>query len=189
MRFLNDSGGPTLSKDATIIEAAAVFLYDKGRSGNRRGLHNGDYEASVRNVIAPTCGDLLLRDFTVRRCNRILADIREQRSLAAARKAGVLSLICQTGIEYDILAFNPVRDARRLPPAGEDLGPHARAASARAAARFRTWRKDSRYGPRPNVETLENAMWIMVSANIRIGEVLALRRCGVVSPRTHRAHW
>ena len=52
------------------------------------------YEASVSNVVTPTCGDLLLRDFTVRRCNRILADNREQRSLAAARKArSVLSLI------------------------------------------------------------------------------------------------
>ena len=26
---LNDSGGPTLIKDATITETAAVFLYDK----------------------------------------------------------------------------------------------------------------------------------------------------------------
>lgn len=113
---LNDSGGPTLSKEATITEAAVVFLYDKGRSGTVEDSTMESYEASVRNVITPACGDLLLRDFTVRRCNRILADIREQRSLAAARKArSVLSLICQTGIEYDILAFNPVRDARRLP--------------------------------------------------------------------------
>lgn len=115
---LNDSGGPTLSKDATIAEAAAMFLYDKERSGTVEDSTMEAYEASVRKVITPTCGDLLLRDFTVRRCNRILADIREQRSLAAARKArSVLSLICQTGIEYGILAFNPVRVRRKAPTA------------------------------------------------------------------------
>lgn len=58
---LNDSGEPTLSKDATITEAAVVFLYDKGRSGTVEDSTMEAYEASVRNVITPTCGDLLLR--------------------------------------------------------------------------------------------------------------------------------
>ncbi len=178
--ILNDTGGPTLTKDATITEVAAVFLYDKGRSGTVEDSTMESYEASVRNVITPTCGDLLLRDFTVRRCNRILADIREQRSLAAARKArSVLSLICQTGIEYDILAFNPVRDARRLPLPEKKTAVLTPEQLLLVQRLIRTWRKDSGYGPRPNVETLENAMWIMVGTSVRVGEVLALRRCDV----------
>ena len=44
---------------------------------------------------------------------------------------------------------------------------------------IRTWRKGSGCGPRPNVSTLENAMWIMVGTSVRVGEVLALRRCDV----------
>lgn len=177
---LNDSGGPTLSKDATITEVAAVFLYDKERSGTVEDSTMEAYEASVRNVITPTCGDLLLRDFTVRRCNRILADIREQRSLAAARKArSVLSLICQTGIEYDILAFNPVRDARRLPLPEKKTAVLTPEQLLLVQRLIRAWRKDTGYGPRPNVETLENAMWIMVGTSVRVGEVLALRRCDV----------
>lgn len=177
---LNDSGGPRLSKDATITEAAVVFLYDKGRSGTVEDSTLEAYEASVRNVITPTCGDLLLRDFTVRRCNRILADIREQRSLAAARKArSVLSLICQTGIEYDILAFNPVRDARRLPLPEKKTSVLTPEQLLLVQRIIRAWRKDSGYGPRPNVTTLENAMWIMVGTSVRVGEVLALRRCDV----------
>ncbi len=178
--ILNDTGGPTLTKDATITEVAAVFLYDKGRSGTVEDSTMESYEASVRNIITPTCGDLLLRDFTVRRCNRILADIREQRSLAAARKArSVLSLICQTGIEYDILAFNPVRDARRLPLPEKKTAVLTPEQLLLVQRLIRTWRKDSGYGPRPNVETLENAMWIMVGTSVRVGEVLALRRCDV----------
>ncbi|GLU89684.1 tyrosine-type recombinase/integrase [Agromyces sp. NBRC 114283] len=178
--ILNDTGGPTLTKDVTITEVAAVFLYDKGRSGTVEDSTMESYEASVRNVITPTCGDLLLRDFTVRRCNRILADIREQRSLAAARKArSVLSMICQTGIEYDILAFNPVRDARRLPLPEKKTAVLTPEQLLLVQRLIRTWRKDSRYGPRPNVETLENAMWIMVGTSVRVGEVLALRRCDV----------
>jgi len=76
---LNDSRGPTLARMPSNAEAAAVFLYDNRCSGTVQGSTMEAYEASVQNVIT-TCGDLLLRDFTVRRCNRILADIRHQRS-------------------------------------------------------------------------------------------------------------
>lgn len=76
----NDTGGPTLPNDATIAEACAVFLHDKAHSGTVEDSTMEKYEASVHNVVVPTCGELLLRDFTVRRCNRILADIRERLS-------------------------------------------------------------------------------------------------------------
>lgn len=70
----------------------------------------------MNNVIIPECGDLLLTDLTVLRCNRILQHIRDTKSLSAARKArSMFSQICATGIEHGVLAFNPVRDARALP--------------------------------------------------------------------------
>jgi len=149
--ILNDTGGPTLGKNVTIAEVGLVFLYDKGRTGMVEDSTMEAYEQPVRRVAVPACGDLLLRDFTVRRCNRILADIREMKSLAAARKArSVLSQICQTGIEYDILSFNPVRDARRL-ALPEKKTPEQLLHVQRL---IRGWRKDEGYGPRPNVETL-----------------------------------
>jgi integrase len=178
--ILNDTGGPTLGKNATIAEVGLVFLYDKGRTGMVEDSTMEAYEQSVRRVVVPACGDLLLRDFTVRRCNRILADIRETKSLAAARKArSVLSQICQTGIEYDILSFNPVRDARRLPLPEKKTSVLTPEQLLHVQRLIRGWRKDEGYGPRPNVETLENAMWIMVGTSIRVGEALALRRCDV----------
>jgi hypothetical protein len=107
------SAGPTLSAYSTIAEAAAVFLDDKRSSQTVEVSTIETYEFSVNNVIIPECGNLLLTDLTVLRCNRILQHIRDTKSLSAARKArSMSSQICATGIEHGVLAFNPVRDAR-----------------------------------------------------------------------------
>lgn len=73
-----DTGGLTLGKNATVAEVGAVFLYDKGRSGMVEDSTMEAYEQAVRCVVVPACGDLLLRDFTARRCNRILAVARAE---------------------------------------------------------------------------------------------------------------
>ena len=174
----NDTGGPTLGRDATIAEACVVFLFDKAHSGTVEDSTMEAYEDSVRYIIVPTCGDLLLRDFTVRRCNRILAEIRESKSLSAARKArSVFSQVCATGIEYDILTANPVRDTRRLPLPEKKTSVLTPEQLLVVQRLIRAWRATGGNGPRPNVEALEKAMWIMVGTSVRVGEVLALRRC------------
>ncbi len=173
------TGGPTLGRDATIADACAVWLADKRKAGLNEEQTLETYEASVRYVVIPACGDLPLRDLTVRRCNHILADIRERLSLSSARKArSVLSQVCQTGIEYEVLNGNPVRDARRLP-----LPPKKTSVLTPSQLRLvrdliRSWRIDETAGsgPRPAVHVLEHGMWIMVGTSMRIGEVLALRR-------------
>jgi integrase len=178
---LHDTGGPQLGLDATVAEACAVFLQDKRRSGTVEQSTLEVYEASIRFVIVPTCGDLLLRDFTVRRCNRILTEIKTEKSLSAARKArSVLSQVCATGIEWEILTANPVRDARRLPLPEKKTAVLTPGQLTEVQRLMRAWRAgEGASGPRPNVALLENAMWIMVGTSMRIGEVLALRRCDV----------
>ena len=175
------TGGPTLGIDATVAEVCAVFLTDKRQSGSVVESTLDAYDACVRTVIVPTCGELLLRDFTVRRCNRVLTDIRSSMSLSAARKArSVLSQVCATGIEWEILTFNPVRDARRLPLPEKKTSVLTPRQLARVQELIRSWRADSdHHGPRPRVDVLEHAMWIMVGTSVRVGEVLALRRCDV----------
>lgn len=173
-----ETGGPTIGRDSTIAQACMVFLHDKAHSGTVEESTLDVYESTIRNVIVPTCGELMLRDFTVRRCNRILADIRESRSLSAARKArSVLSQVCLTGIEYDVLTSNPVRDARRLPLPDKKTSMLTPAQLIVVQRLMHAWRLDDGRGPRPNVTVLENGMWIMVGTSQRIGEVLALRRC------------
>lgn len=171
------TGGPTISPDSIIAQACIVFLHDKTHSGTVEDSTLDVYEATIRNVIVPTCGELMLRDFTVRRCNRILAGILESRSLSAARKArSVLSQVCLTGIEYDVLVSNPVRDARRLPLPEKKTSVLTPEQLIVVQRLIHAWRLEDRRGPRPNVTALENGMWIMVGTSQRIGEVLALRR-------------
>jgi len=173
--------GASLNAYSTIAQTAAVFLDDKRRSGTVEVSTVETYEFSVSNVIIPECGDLLLTDLTVLRCNRILRHIRETKSLSAARKArSMLSQICMTGIDHGVLTFNPVRDARALPLSLKKESALTPEQLATVQALIRAWRSEGgQAGPRPNARLLENAMWIMVGTSARIGEVLALRRCDV----------
>jgi integrase len=171
----------TLTGNSTVAQACAVFLDDKRHSGTVEVSTVETYESSIINVVIPECGELLLADITVLRCNRILQHIREGKSLSAARKArSVLSQVCLTGIEHGILTFNPVRDTRRLPlpPKKESVLIPRQLETVRLLVR--NWRVNASHpGPRPNAILLENVMWIMVGTSARIGEVLALRRCDV----------
>lgn len=147
------------------------------------------YQYCIDHVILPQCGSLRLRDLSVLRCNRIIQTIREEKSLSSARKAkSILSMVCAAGIEHEVLDFNPVRDTRRLPLPEKKESALTPAQIVMVRDLMRTWRQHgSFHGPRPNVQLLENVMWIMVGTSCRVGEVLGLRRCDVdvtVNPAT-----
>lgn len=183
------SVGPILGKDATIAEACKVFMHDKTAEGLVEDTTLETYQFCIDNVIAPQCGALRLRDLSVLRCNRILQSIREEKSLSSARKAkSVLSMVCATGIEHEVIAVNPVRDTRRLPLPEKKESALTPTQVIVVRDLMRAWRKDgTHHGPRPNVALLENAMWIMIGTSCRIGEVLGLRRCDIdvtMSPAT-----
>jgi integrase len=166
--------GPMLSATSTIAQASAAFLDEKRRSRTVEFSSVETYEFSVNNVIIPVCGNLLLKDLTVMRCNRILQKIRDTKSLSAARKeCSMLSQICATGIEHGVREFNPVWDAKALP-----VPPKTPEQLTVVRELVRSWRVvGTGHGPRPNVALLENVMWIMAATSARIGKVLALRRC------------
>jgi integrase len=170
--------GPVLRPDASIADACEVFLYEKEQSQTVEDTTMESYRSTVTHTIVPACGNLPLRDLTVLRLNRILQTIRTDKSLSAARRArSVLSQVCQTGVEHEILHGNPTRDARRLPmPEKKEsvLNPEQ---VLLVRDLIRGWRSSGdSSGPRPNVVVLENVMWIMIGTSARIGEVLGLRR-------------
>lgn len=175
------AAGPLLRKDATIAEACTVFMHDKTAEGLVVDSTLETYRFCIDNVIVPQCGALRLKDLSVLRCNRIFQAIREEKSLSSARKAkSVLSMVCTTGIEHEVLTVNPVRDTRRLPMPEKKESVLTPEQLIVVRDLMREWRKHSPHrGPRPNVELLENVMWIMVGTSARIGEVLGLRRCDV----------
>ncbi len=176
-----DGVGHVLDARSTVADAAAVFLATKRGSQLVEVSTVETYEHSVKHVVIPACGELLLVDLTVARCNRILQRIRETKSLSAARKArSMLSQICATATEHGVLTINPVRDARRPPLPPKKTSVLTSEQVGRVRDLIRDWRADGRHhGPRPNAALLEDAMWIMLGTSARIGEVLALRRCDV----------
>ena len=173
--------GARLNARSTVAEACAVFLDEKRRSRTVEVSTVETYEYAIVNVLVPECGEMLLTDLTVMRCNRLLNRIRDTKSLSAARKArSILSQVCSTGLDHGVLHFNPVRDARALPlpPKKESVLTVDQLTVVRDL--MRSWRtSEAHHGPRPNVALMENVMWIMVGTSARIGEVLALRRCDV----------
>ncbi|TAM71343.1 MAG: integrase [Microbacteriaceae bacterium] len=173
--------GPVLGRKATIAEACEVFLYEKEQSQTVEDTTMESYRSTITHVVRPACGNLPLRELSVLRCNRIFQAIREKKSLSAARRArSVLSQVCQTGIEHEVLTANPIRDARRLPLPEKKESVLSPEQVILVRQLIRAWRVDGdSFGPRPNVAVLENVMWIMIGTSARIGEVLGLRRCDV----------
>lgn len=173
--------GVLLAPTSTLAAACALFLDEKGASGTVEDSTMEAYQSSVDNVLVPMFGELMLRDLSALRVNRMLQKIRETKSLSAARKArSVLSQVCATGIEHGVLEINPVRHARSL-PLPEKKESVLDAAQLRIVRDLiRDWRlTDKAHGPRPNARLLENVMWIMVGTSARIGEVLAMQRADV----------
>jgi integrase len=173
--------GPRLTARSTLSEACAVFLAEKRSSATVEVSTLETYEFSIVNVVVPAWGSLLMTDLTVLRCNRMLANIRETRSLSASRKTrSILSQVCATAIDHGVLLANPIRDTRALPltPKKESVLSVEQLAVVKDL--LRRWRLDTpHHGPRPQAQLLEQVMWIMVGTSARIGEVLALRRCDV----------
>ena len=70
--------------------------------------------------------------------------------------------------DADILA--PVRDVRHLPRPEKKISVLTPEQLPLVQHLIHDWWKGSGHGPRPNVATLENAMWIMVGTGIRVAE-------------------
>ncbi|WP_345802914.1 tyrosine-type recombinase/integrase [Microbacterium sp. AZCO] len=175
------TAGELLSPRSTLAQACAVWLVEKERSGSVEDSTMEAYHASVNNVLVPMFGQLMLSDVTALRVNRIVQQIREEKSLSAARKArSVLSQVCATGIEHGVLQINPVRHARSLPLPERKESVLTPEQLGIVRDLIRGWRlANPGHGPRPNARLLENVMWIMVGTSARIGEVLGMQRADV----------
>lgn len=183
--------GALLGPNSTLAEACSIWLREKERSETVEDSTMEAYEASIKHVIEPMFGELMLTDVSALRVNRMLQQIREEKSLSAARKArSVLSQVCATGIEHGVLQINPVRHARSLPLPEKKESVLSPEQLGTVRDLMRAWRvKNDRGGPRPNARLLENVMWIMVGTSARVGEVLGMQRADVdvtTSPATAR---
>lgn len=169
-----------LSIDSTIADACQVWLEQVRTSGRVEVSTLEGYQDSVRTIVVPACGGMILRDLSVGRADRILQRILATRSISAARKArSTLSMVCGTAVRQDVLAFNPIRDVQRLPSSSKRQSYLSPAQIDADRALMHRWRTATSDGPRPDSRKLEDGMDIMIGTSARIGEILALRRTDV----------
>ncbi len=169
-----------LTVDSTIADACQVWLEEVRTSRRVEVSTLEGYQDSVRTIVIPACGGIMLRDLTVGRADRILQRILATRSISAARKArSALSLVCGTAVRQDVLSFNPIRDVQRLPSSPKRQSYLSPGQIETARALMHAWRAAPSDGPRPDSRRLEDGMDIMIGTSARIGEILALRRTDV----------
>lgn len=169
-----------LTPETTVAQACKAWIAEKHAAGLVEVSTVEAYEDTVKTVIIPICGELMLADLTVVRCDRIIRRLAKTRSISSARKARtVLSQMCGHAIRVGAMPANPFRDVQRLPSSKKKQSYLTPDQIAIVRQLMRQWRLGSVNGPRPDVTKLEDGMDIMIGTSCRIGEALALRRCDV----------
>jgi hypothetical protein len=99
----------------------------------------------------------------------------------------VLSLAFALAVRYDAIPKNPVRETSRLrkPPSQTMALSAAQVEAIRLAVR--TWRRGPGLSGPPPDGQLEQIIEVMLGTSARIGEVLAIRKCG--SPHLSVGSW
>lgn len=172
-----------VSGASTVAEVAAVWLPTVRLRAENSMLSWStyeNYEHTVRRVLVPACGGVVLEALTVGRCDRILQHLLAERGVSAARKArSVLSLICGFAVRDDAIRTNPVRDVTRLPTPQKKTAILTAEQIVVVRELMTHWREDEGMGPRPNWRALVDGMDIMLGTSARVGECIGLRRCDV----------
>jgi integrase len=147
------------------------------------------YERDMRTLVLPVFEHFVLREITISKVDRFLRTLAKESYSRAKHAKVVLNLSLGLAHRYEAIERNPVTGTKRL------KRPHNQPKALtldqiqaiRAAAR--TWRRDQKVpGPRPDGQ-LEVIIEVMLGSSLRIGEVLALRKCDIdltTSPATIR---
>ncbi|HEY9263376.1 MAG TPA: site-specific integrase, partial [Mycobacterium sp.] len=138
------------------------------------------YERDMRTLVLPVFEHFVLREITISKVDRFLRTLAKQSYSRAKHAKVVLNLVLGMAHRYEAIEKNPVSGTKRLkrPVTQATALTLEEIQAIRAAAR--TWRRgDTRApGPRPDGQ-LEVIIEVMLGSSLRIGEVLALRRCDV----------
>ncbi|MFI9488572.1 tyrosine recombinase XerC [Promicromonospora sp. NPDC052451] len=188
-RIRRSSGSVELTADSPFTRLVEVWLEDielDDLAPSTREL----YERDMRTLVLPAFRDMTLREISIMKVDRFL---KEQQKLSYARAKHakvVLNLALGLALRYEAIDRNPVVGTKRLrrPKTEAKALAHAQVDAIRAAVR--AWRRGDQKVPGPPPDgQLEVIIEVMLGSSLRIGEVLALRRCDVdltTSPATVR---
>ncbi|QUW18635.1 site-specific integrase [Agrococcus sp. Marseille-Q4369] len=164
------------SKGSTLRELAEFWVAITGAEGELAPQSIDTYANTVRLIIVPRLGHLILDELTVAAIAIELLNIRKKRSISDAIKTRTtLSLIFQLGLRYQLVTTNfatatkTIKQPARPIVALSDGDPQIFLDSLRA------WTYATpAHGPRRS-RLLLNVMTVLLGTGMRIGEVLAIR--------------
>lgn len=145
-------------------------------TGVREGsLTNGTikrYTEVCHKIIVPDIGALRLRELTTQRVDAYLASRKTRKREVRGR----LSQVCGLGVRWNLLEYNPVREAETVPPSKSDkrtLSPEDVQELMRRTVEWQK-RKPGQGGPSRGVDMVQ-ILAMLIATGERINEVLALR--------------
>ncbi|RPF21302.1 tyrosine-type recombinase/integrase [Myceligenerans xiligouense] len=178
-RIRRSSGSVELSSDSPFTRLVEVWLEDlelDDLASSTREL----YERDMRTLVLPAFKEMTLREITIMKVDRFLKQ-QQKFSYARAKHAKVvLNLALGLALRYEAIDRNPVTGTKRLKrPATQAKALSLGQVDAIRAA-VKGWRRGDQKvpGPRPDGQ-LEAIIEVMIGSSLRIGEVLALRKCDV----------
>ena len=137
------------------------------------------YERDMRTLVLPVFEHFVLREITISKVDRFLRTLAKQSYSRAKHAKVVLNLALGLAHRYEAIEKNPVTGTKRLkrPVTQATALTLDQIQAIRAAAR--SWRRGQKVpGPRPDGQ-LEAIIEVMLGSSLRIGEVLALRKCDI----------
>jgi integrase len=162
------AGVGELHPHSPFPDLVRVWLEDLDLAQGTKDL----YERDMRTLVQPVFQHFVLREITISKVDRFLRTLAKQSYSRAKHAKVVLNLAM--GMK------NPVTGTKRLKrPVTQATALTLNQIHAIRAA-VRTWRRGEERvpGPRPDGQ-LEVIIEVMLGSSLRIGEVLALRKCDI----------
>lgn len=130
------------------------------------------YRALTTKIIKPGLGGVRLRELSTQRCDTWLSSLETRRRDTRV----VLGQICQLGVRWSLLEYNPVRETEAPPRPKSDKRVLTPEDVTTLRERTHAWqaRKPGAGGPQRGMDIAEIFDLLMATGE-RIGEVLALR--------------
>ena len=174
------SGVGELHPRSPFSELVRVWLEDLDLDPDLAQGTKDLYERDMRTLVLPVFEHFVLREITISKVDRFLRTLARQSYSRAKHAKVVLNLALGMAHRYEAIEKNPVTGTKRLKrPATQATALTLDEIQAvRAAAR--TWRRGDTKAPGPKPDgQLEVIIEVMLGSSLRIGEVLALRKCDI----------
>lgn len=184
------SGTAELTPDSRFTRLVAVWLEDLSLDTELAQSTRDLYERDMNTLVLPAFKDYTLREITIMKVDQFLRRLAKESYSKAKHAKVVLNLSLGMAMRYEAIDRNPVAGTKRL----KRPATHAKALTLKQIDAIRTaikgWRRGDQMAPGPKPDgQLEAIIEVMIGSSLRIGEVLALRKCDVdltTSPATVR---